>query len=67
MREHVSKKSRTVCSAKLSRLEFVFLPIVDQLQPNFNKVPCVEQRIAKLDKKVPFVVILFIYIIYIRQ
>ena len=30
-------------------LEFVPLPIADQLQPNFYKLPCVEQRITKLD------------------
>ena len=45
----VSKKSKIVCSVKVSRLEFVSLPIADQLQPNFYKLPCVEQRITKLD------------------
>ena len=44
----VSKKSKIVCSVKVSRLEFVSLPIADQLQPNFYKLPCVEQRITKL-------------------
>ena len=34
-----SKKSKTVCSVKLSRLESVSLPIADQLQPNFCKLP----------------------------
>ena len=45
----VSKKPKIVCSGKLCRLEFVSLPIADQLQPNFYKLPCVEQRITKLD------------------
>ena len=50
----VSKKSKIVCSVKVSRLEFVSLPIADQLQPNFYKLPCVEQRITKLEtEKVP--------------
>ena len=31
----VSKKSKIVCLVKVSRLEFVSLPIADQLQPNF--------------------------------
>ena len=34
----ISKKSKIVCSVKVSRLEFVFLPITDQLQPNFYKL-----------------------------
>ena len=46
-----SKKSKIVCSVKLSRLEFVSLPITDQLQPNFYKLSCVEQWITKLDGK----------------
>ena len=33
----VSKKSKTVYSVKVSRLEFVSLPITDQLQPIFSK------------------------------
>ena len=47
----VSKKSKIFSSVKVSRLEFVSLPIVDQLQPNFYKLPCVEQRFAKIDWK----------------
>ena len=47
----VSKKSKIVCSVKVSRPEFVSLPIVDQLQPNLYKLPCVEQRITNLDWK----------------
>ena len=47
----VSKKLKIACSVKVSRLEFVSLPIVDQLQPSFYKLPCVEQRITKLDRK----------------
>ena len=45
----VSKKSKIVCSVKVSRLELVPLPIADQLRPNSYKIPCVEQRITKLD------------------
>ena len=45
----VSKKSKIVCSVKVSRLEFASLPIADQLQPNLYKPPCLEQRITKLD------------------
>ena len=45
----VSKKLKTVFSAKVSRLEFVSLPVVDQLQTNFYKLACVKQRITKLD------------------
>ena len=44
-----SEKSKIVSSVKLSRLEFVSLPIADQLQPNSYKLPCVEQGITKLD------------------
>ena len=47
----VSKKSNIVCSVKVRSLEFVSLPFADQLQPNFYKLPCVEQRIAKKDWK----------------
>ena len=45
----VSKKLKIVCSVKVSRLEFVFLSIADKFQSNFYKLPCVEQRITKLD------------------
>ena len=34
---------------KVSKLEFVSLPIADQLQPIFYKLPCGKQRIAKLN------------------
>ena len=44
-----SKKSKIICSVKVSRLVFVSLPIADQLQSNFYKLPCLEQRITKLD------------------
>ena len=44
-----SKKSKIVWSVKVSRLDFVSLPIAGQLQPKFYKLPCVEQRITKLD------------------
>ena len=47
----VSKKLKIVCSVKVYRLEFVSLTITDQLQPNFNKLRCVEQMITKLDLK----------------
>ena len=47
----VSKKSKAAFSVKVSRLEFVSLAIADQLQPSFYKLPCVEQRITKLDRK----------------
>ena len=46
-----SKKLKIVCSVKVSRLEFVFLPVVDQLQRSFYKLPSVEQRITKLGRK----------------
>ena len=39
----LSKKSKIVWSVKVYRLEFVSLPIANQLQPNFCKLPCVEQ------------------------
>ena len=45
----VSKMLKIVCSVKVSRLEFVYLPTADQLQPNFYKLQCAEQRTAKLD------------------
>ena len=47
----VSRKSKIVCSVKVSRLEFVSLPIADQLQPHFYKLPRVEHKITKLDWK----------------
>ena len=48
----VSKKSKIVCLVKICRLKFISRPIADQLQPNFYKLPCVEQRITKLDWKI---------------
>ena len=45
----VSKTLKIVCLVKLPRLEFVPLPIADQLHPNFYKLPCVEQKFTKLD------------------
>ena len=36
---------------RVSRLEFVSVPIADQLQPNFYKLLCLEQRVTKLDWK----------------
>ena len=47
----VSKKSKIVCSVKVCRLEFVSLSLTDQLQPNFYKLPCLEQKITKVDWK----------------
>ena len=44
------KKLKTVCSVTVSRL-VCFLSIADQLQPNFYKLPCLEQRITKRDWK----------------
>ena len=48
----VIKKLKIVCSVKISRLEFVSLPIANQFQQNFYKPPCVEQRNTKLDLKI---------------
>ena len=45
----VSRKSKIVCSVKVSRQEFVSLPFEDQLQSNFYNLSCVEQKIRKLD------------------
>ena len=45
----VIKKSKIVCSVNLSRLDFVFLPIANQLHPNIYKLPFLEQRITKID------------------
>ena len=42
----VSKKSEVVYSVKAFRLEFISLPIANQLQSNFYKLPCMEQRIT---------------------
>ena len=39
----VNKKSKIVCSVKVSRLEFFYLLIADQLQLNFNKLSCMEK------------------------
>ena len=47
----LSKKSKTVCSVKVSRLEYVSLPIANQLQPNFSKMPGVEQDFKTRLKK----------------
>ena len=44
-----SKQMKIVCSVKVYRLEFVSLPLADQLQPNFYKRPCLEQNITKVD------------------
>ena len=38
----INKMSKIVSPVKVSRLEFVSLPIADQLQPNFYKLSCVE-------------------------
>ena len=40
-----------VCPVTVSRLEFVPVPIAEQLQPIFYKMPGVEQRVTKLDRK----------------
>ena len=45
----VSRKSKIVFSVKVSRLEFVSLPIADQIQPNVINRHCVEQGITQLD------------------
>ena len=50
----VCKKSKIVCSVKVSRLEFVSLPIAEQLQPHFYNW---HVWITKLDK-VPRTVLL---------
>ena len=47
----VSEKLKIVCSVTESRLGFVSVPTADLLQPSFAKLPCVEQRITKLDSK----------------
>ena len=38
----VGEKMKIFCSVKVSKLEFVSLPIADHLQSNFYKLPCVE-------------------------
>ena len=45
----VSKKLKIVCSVKVCRLELVSLPFANRLQPNFYKLPCLEQKIVKVD------------------
>ena len=47
----ISEKLKIVCSVTVSRLEFVPVPIADQLQSDFYNLSCVEQRITKLDCK----------------
>ena len=49
--ENIRTKLTIFCSVTVSRLVFVAVPIADQLQPNFYKLPCVKQRITKLDRK----------------
>ena len=44
----VNEKLKIVCSVKAARLEFVSLPIGNQLQPNFYKLSWVEKKITKL-------------------
>ena len=50
--ENVSKNMKIFSSVTVSRLEFVVVPYADQLEPNFHKLPCVEQSITKLDWKI---------------
>ena len=45
----ISKKLNSVSSVTVSIPEFASVPIADQLQPNFDILLCVEQRITKLD------------------
>ena len=47
----VSKKFKIVGSVKVCRLELVSLSFADQLQPNFYKLFCLEQKITKVDWK----------------
>ena len=47
----ISKKLNSVSSVTVSIPEFASVPIADQLQPNFDILLCVEQRITKLDWK----------------
>ena len=47
----ISKKLKIVFSVIVSRLEFVSVLIAGQLQPNFFKLPFVQKRITKLDRK----------------
>ena len=44
----VRKNMKIVCLVKAYRLEFVSLPLADQLKPNFYKLPCLEQNITKV-------------------
>ena len=46
-----SERLKIVCSVTVFRLEFVSVPIADQLQSNFYKLSCVRERIKKLDNK----------------
>ena len=71
----VITKSKIVCSVNLCRLEFVSLPFADQPQPNFYKLPSLEQKITKVDWKSTiysaircpwiFIFILFFVIFYL--
>ena len=49
--ENIRTKLTIFCSVTVSGLVFVAVHIADQLQPNFYKLPCVKQRITKLDRK----------------
>ena len=65
----ISKKLEIVCSVAVSRLGFLSVPIADQLQPNFYKLPYVEQRITKLDWKITIYSVfespnIFIFIVF---
>ena len=44
----ISEKLKIACSVTVCRLQFVSVPIADQLQSNFYKVPCAEQRISNI-------------------
>ena len=46
-----SERFKIVCSVTVFRLEFVSVPIADQLQSIFYKLSCVKERITKLDYK----------------
>ena len=45
----IIKKLKIICSVTVSRLEFVPVPIADQLQPSSYKLQDVKHRITKLD------------------
>ena len=49
--ENIRIKLKLFCSVTVSRLVFVAVPIAEQLQPDFYKLPCMKQRITKLDRK----------------